>query len=383
MSRLKNKPWMAPLATLAAAPPTGLDEGELGIALETGLFYRRPDNNPSGGLIQLGSVPGAAGPTGPVGSGLAGSTGPTGPNVLNSTGVIAGTYAGTTVTVGADGRITGATGTAYVLVGAARTLATADGNFFVSTTGSDTTGDGTVGNPFLTMQHCWNVVCNLWDFAGWNVFINLAAGTYTQGLVTFIYPLGAASVTISGASNGNPDLTLINVVAGNCFLFSCVGRVTVQGMKLTTTGASQAFVSQGVGIIAQSNAVVTFRYMDFGTCGYAHLLTSQATLGVDSTSAGTVPYTISGSSQIHMGSTPGAVMIIAGAIVTFVGTPNFAVGFAVGLGGAMAFYFNTVNGNCSGPQYNLQDGCWLATNGGYTSMPGSVAGTVGPTSVVN
>ena len=55
MARSKLKLWRAPLATLQAS----LDEGEIGIADETGQFVRRPDGQPAAALVAVGgSQPG-------------------------------------------------------------------------------------------------------------------------------------------------------------------------------------------------------------------------------------------------------------------------------------------------------------------------------------
>jgi phage-related tail fiber protein len=54
MARIQLKIWRAPLATLQSVAPTGLAEGEIGIASETNTIYKRPDGNGTGALIPLG-----------------------------------------------------------------------------------------------------------------------------------------------------------------------------------------------------------------------------------------------------------------------------------------------------------------------------------------
>jgi hypothetical protein len=63
-----------------------------------------------------------------------------------------------------------------------RTVLTEDTTFYVATTGNDSTGDGSSGNPWATLQHSNDVICQTLDLNGWNVLIQIADGTY-QGFV--------------------------------------------------------------------------------------------------------------------------------------------------------------------------------------------------------
>jgi hypothetical protein len=62
-------------------------------------------------------------------------------------------------------------------------LATSDINFYVATTGNDTTGDGSVAAPSATIQHAL-IEASRYDYQGlYNVTINIADGTYTENVV--------------------------------------------------------------------------------------------------------------------------------------------------------------------------------------------------------
>jgi hypothetical protein len=51
------------------------------------------------------------------------------------------------------------------------------------TTGNDTTGDGSLAAPFATIQHALNVASR-YDYQGlYNVYINIANGTYTENVI--------------------------------------------------------------------------------------------------------------------------------------------------------------------------------------------------------
>jgi hypothetical protein len=61
---------------------------------------------------------------------------------------------------------------------------------YVSTTGSDTTGDGSIGNPYATLAKALDYLSNYWIDAGYNVIIDLAAGTYSAAVVVPPHPCG-------------------------------------------------------------------------------------------------------------------------------------------------------------------------------------------------
>src|SRR3982750_2021447 len=69
-------------------------------------------------------------------------------------------------------------------------------NYYVSTTGSDITGDGSSGNPWQTIQFAVSngIVVN-------GDAINVAAGTYTEGVTV------NKSLTFIGAQAGNDART--------------------------------------------------------------------------------------------------------------------------------------------------------------------------------
>jgi hypothetical protein len=61
--------------------------------------------------------------------------------------------------------------------------ATSDTIFQVATTGDDATGDGSLAAPFATIQHALNVASR-YDYQGlYNVYINIANGTYVENVV--------------------------------------------------------------------------------------------------------------------------------------------------------------------------------------------------------
>jgi hypothetical protein len=73
-------------------------------------------------------------------------------------------------------------------------------NFYVSTTGSDTTGNGSSGNPWATLGHAMTYLAAFHIAPNISVTINLGAGTYTSGSsITVQHPQGS-QIIITGAT---------------------------------------------------------------------------------------------------------------------------------------------------------------------------------------
>lgn len=86
-----------------------------------------------------------------------------------------------------------------------RTKLTQDTTFYVATTGSDSTGDGSSGNPWATLQYAMDVISSSLDFAGFTVTVNIGAGTF----VGFGCPstVGGGIIQINGAGSASTTIT--------------------------------------------------------------------------------------------------------------------------------------------------------------------------------
>jgi hypothetical protein len=90
-------------------------------------------------------------------------------------------------TPGGDGGTWGEVLNTYLSVGhdaagnniGVRTVLTQDTTFYVATTGNDTTGDGSSGNPWATPQHANDVICSQYDLNSFDCTVQLADGSYT------------------------------------------------------------------------------------------------------------------------------------------------------------------------------------------------------------
>lgn len=123
----------------------------------------------------------------------------------------------------------------------ARTLLAANQNYYVSTTGSDTTGDGTIGNPWATLQFATNFVAHHIDLGGFDVHIILVAGTAGSptvyaGLSDLFTWTGHGNVYIE-TSDGDPTHTKISAVGLPIFIQEST-QVSFGGMWIESTGGA-------------------------------------------------------------------------------------------------------------------------------------------------
>lgn len=128
------------------------------------------------------------------------------------------------------------------------TPAGANKTFYVATTGNDTTGDGSVGNPWLTIQHAVDQVVR-YDYENlYTATINVADGTYNEGVgvrclvkpYRYLYGNGVSII-------GNTTTPANVVVNGTGDVFDISdGGWTIRGMTITSTGTGgSVWVSNG------------------------------------------------------------------------------------------------------------------------------------------
>ncbi len=119
-------------------------------------------------------------------------------------------------------------------------------NIYVSTTGSDTTGDGTISKPFKTIQHAINILPK--DLGGYTVIITVTDGTYPE------------VVKIVGFTNGEFRLysSHVDLLSDNCKIDRIIAQyntclLVVGGFSIMTTTAD--------GIFADSCPSLNFQFM--------------------------------------------------------------------------------------------------------------------------
>ena len=194
---------------------------------------------------------------------------------------------------------------------------TADVDYYISTTGSDIDGDGSVDNPFETIQHAIDILPK--NLGGHQVYIYLLDGSYVQD--TDIERFFSGNITITSFSG---DATLVDITAGmgNAFsVLNCLTRITISNMRLTATSPNHLIfigdspsdindiIFQDNGIVSPSRAIVCneFSYIRVwnnidGVNQVDEGITvegGQVVADLDSFPIGTVPYTIIGGVLIN------------------------------------------------------------------------------------
>jgi len=249
----------------------------------------------------------------------------------------------------------------------ARTRIQANTTYYVTTSGNDTTGTGTVGNPFATPQGAWNYLFNNVDLNSYIVTISIGAGTFANvtcsGKLTGQRDIGTSPIIFSGAGAGSTTLTSSTNTA--YVIFGATAQFS--NMTLISTGASASAMTGQYGGIAEIGSGLSF-----GATTSAHISAQYG--GIVSL---VNSYTIAGSATYHWLVADGGLILSGTAItVTVSGTPAFTT-FAYGQETATIRCPNiTFAGSATGTRYVSNLNSLIQTNGGgATYLPGSVSGT--------
>ncbi|MEW9806896.1 DUF2793 domain-containing protein [Mesorhizobium sp. ZMM04-5] len=237
--------------------------------------------------------------------------------------------------------------------------------YYVRTDGNDANSGlvNSAGGAFLTIQRALDVVAAL-DMSIHNVTIQVADGTYSEGVVVSGGWLGSGSVTLQGNVT-TPANCVISRPSGNCTLVTNYGRLAILGFKVETG-------SPGLGVAAQNGGVLTIAgQMNFGACGTAHIYAERGGVVTAASS-----YTISGSSSCHVQALSDGYVFDVSNTITLTGGVAFSSGFVKCDRMALVeFSGNTYSGSASGPRYSVSSGGGINTFGaGATYFPGSSGG---------
>jgi hypothetical protein len=253
-----------------------------------------------------------------------------------------------------------------------RTLLQTTTNYYVSTSGNDSTGNGTSGAPWATPQHALTYIADNIDIGGQVCNVNLAAGTYPSVAVntpfvgsvpTLLGNTGSpSSVIISISGSGNVDAVAVyngaqlnvsgiqvqTTTTGNGFATYAGGRILITGACAVGACAGSGLFARNPGSLVAQEAALTYS----GTCGVSANRGEQ----------GGQIYTVSETS-------------------TLTGTPNFPGGFAsVIINGVIEAQGMTYSGSVGGgtnPYWNVASGGTIDTGGvapGSSYFPGNSAG---------
>lgn len=245
-----------------------------------------------------------------------------------------------------------------------RVQLTANATYYIATTGNDSTGNGTVGTPWLTLSKALAYICSNIDLGGFTATVQVADGTYSAAQTFAGYFTGALS---NGGIiiNGNA-VTPANVKFTSGIFIGQMANVSFQNMEFANAGASGIQAGEGGQVHCLAGCV-------FGTSGNSHLLASDGgRIFLDAS------YTIVGGAAAHANAISGGQIKTTGTpTVTLTGTPNFSSGFVTAAVGSVVDMVGvTFSGPATGSRYVISANAVAYTNGaGATYFPGNSAGS--------
>lgn len=248
---------------------------------------------------------------------------------------------------------------------------------YVSTAGSDSANTGlTPGSPFATIQHACDFLMQTYDSNGFQMTIQLAAGTYHQG-AQLNAPISGSNqfnpLIITGDPN-NPSAVTVNVTGADCFVSLFGGNMLIQNMQLQSV-ASGGIPAGGYCLAAAEGGFIAFKNVVFLTATYAHVF-----ITINGTGWITDSYTVAGNAAVHWQVAVGGALITSqtgnNVTATLSGTRAFSTAFAQASDGALIWMTNnSFIGTATGVRYLVQTNSVInAYNQGPTFLPGNAAG---------
>lgn len=248
-------------------------------------------------------------------------------------------------------------------------LATAT-TYYVATTGNDS-NPGTIGSPWLTIQHAVNVIEQSLDLNGFTVTVQIADGTYAGFAFTTVLVGGKnTSILINGNSVTPSNVLISSGSTGTIVCENGALGATIENLKITNSVGYGIFVTGGE--IGLGTGIV------FGACAAGHMFAVD--IGIISPESS---YTISGNAVVHFKALNGGLIDVGALItITLTGTPAFSSAFALvdGSGSNLFFESNagvaTFSGPATGVRYVVSNNGVINTQGsGATYLPGDSGGS--------
>lgn len=132
-----------------------------------------------------------------------------------------------------------------------------DVTYYVATTGSDTTGDGTSAKPFKTIQHALDILPK--DLGSCMASIIIANGTYNEDVKVKSFTNGSLQIYSTTPKTISSNVKISSILCANC---SCV--IDISGVEITSYsdffGAgsySSIAVTACTNVVAQSTRIIS------------------------------------------------------------------------------------------------------------------------------
>lgn len=262
-------------------------------------------------------------------------------------------------------------GTNLQLLGTAsgRKQLSATTNYYVATTGSDSTGSGTSGSPWATLQHAYNYIAANIDIAGQACNVNMADGSYGAGVQASVPTVGGFINFIG--NTGTPTNCNIASTSGDCFSAGGAGvQFSISGFSMSTSGSGRNCVTTG------QNATINI----VGNCNFGAVVSSGYHISIAGGGQLVIAsnYSISGGGLAHYNVEQGEIFLNS-LTVSITGTPTFTSAFAQtsSLGSINAQNI-TYSGSVTGQRYLIgANGVINTAGGGANYFPGTIAGSSG------
>jgi hypothetical protein len=253
-----------------------------------------------------------------------------------------------------------------------RETAAADVTLYVATTGSDTTGDGSAGNPYATRQRAVDRLKTM-DGAGFAATIDVADGTYTGDNCDVTTLVGFTSLTFLG-NPASPSSCFLKDFTTRAFsATSCATPVYLNGFKTESNVAN----AQSIRATDQPS-FISFSNMEFGAlsgtgAGRIHLDAISGTIRGDGA------YTYSGGcSHFLRAIFPGSKVHLLSAC-TVSGAPSHTAFAAIADGGMLYMPAATFSGSATGKRFDIGlGGIVEGANNNANKLPGDTPGTIAP-----
>lgn len=286
-----------------------------------------------------------------------------------TSGVKQGDYINTT------GYIPAYTTTDGVQITRVRSKMDVDKTVHVSTSGSDTTGDGSVGKPWASLPHALDYALANLDLGGRVYTIQLANGTYNTNwafpgcMVYQQFPIPNGLLRIRGDPTTPSNVTLDpNAAGGHCFVLDASAGMDIQlnGLKLKNSGGGGSLIAN-----LSPNSVVDITNCDLGACAGG----LQIQGAWNSVTRVFDALTVSGGATACVFTETGAQVEFVTGTVTLTGTPNFTGAFVSVATGAVFGSTLSYSGSATGRRWAAYNGGVIRTTPGtLTDLPGNADG---------
>ena len=255
---------------------------------------------------------------------------------------------------------------------------------YVDVAGNDTTGNGTIGNPWKTIRNAYNYILNWLDPAGNWVNIQLKSpGTYDW--CDFQFPVtGGLSVT---GDVLNPKLYIIKNTNGAAIVVAQATVLYLSGVAIEATGLTAPTIGDpgGWGILVVRSGLCFIDAVALGNCTLSQLVAAE----------GAVIWPMKKNATFRVYGNPlqpgysvchaqnAGNLVVVSMVITFEGTRSgtFATGYTAGIVQAWDIsYTGTLTGKKDTDAY--ANGIVNTNGAAGANLPGSVAGTVSAGGIV-